>query len=170
MVTRYFTLFRAFTVEYATEVEPLLPRWMYNVGVCMVFANSAVNPFLYGLGNRSVRRAWLQSFRCWYSRRTDLDYFRRLGNADSKPTLFNYATTTFAGSVSVSGARTYVQLPSHRLASQGALRRNDRSISNCVDSSCAKDAADWLRQSRGSTAGAGRCSFQATSLASTDND
>lgn len=64
LVLWYFTLFRAFTVEYAHNIEPLLPEWMYNVAVCMVFANSAANPFLYGLGNRSVRRACFQKFRC----------------------------------------------------------------------------------------------------------
>ena len=64
LVLWYFTLFRGFTIEYARDVEPLLPKWMYNVAVCLVFGNSAVNPFLYGLGNRSVRRAWLKTFHC----------------------------------------------------------------------------------------------------------
>ena len=64
VVIWYCLLYRGFTVEYAYNTEPPLPYWVYNIGITLAFGNSAVNPFLYGLGNRSVRKAWMLSFSC----------------------------------------------------------------------------------------------------------
>lgn len=52
----YCTLFRGFRVESARNVDPVLPVWVYNISITLAYGNSAVNPFLYGFGNRSVRR------------------------------------------------------------------------------------------------------------------
>lgn len=37
-------------------LDPMLPPWFYNISITLAYGNSAVNPFLYGFGNRSVRR------------------------------------------------------------------------------------------------------------------
>jgi len=57
VVVWYCTLFRGFSVERARNVDPLLPVWFYNISITLAYGNSAVNPFLYGFGNRSVRRS-----------------------------------------------------------------------------------------------------------------
>jgi hypothetical protein len=49
-------------------MEPPLPYWFYNLGITLAFGNSAVNPFLYGFGNRSVRKAWISFIRSNVSR------------------------------------------------------------------------------------------------------
>lgn len=61
VVIWYGTLYRGFTVEDARRIEPILPYWFYNMGVTLAYGNSAVNPILYGFGNRSVRKSLLQS-------------------------------------------------------------------------------------------------------------
>ena len=61
VVVWYCTLFRGFSVESARDVDPLLPVWFYNVSITLAYGNSAVNPFLYGFGNRSIRRCVLLS-------------------------------------------------------------------------------------------------------------
>jgi len=63
VVVWYCTLFRGFWVENARNVDPLLPVWFYNVSITLAYGNSAVNPFLYGFGNRSVRRCVLLTVR-----------------------------------------------------------------------------------------------------------
>ncbi|KAK2146233.1 hypothetical protein LSH36_623g02006 [Paralvinella palmiformis] len=60
VVVWYCMLYKGFTINSAVGVQPSLPYWFYNIGISLAFGNSAVNPFLYGLGNRSVRRVWLQ--------------------------------------------------------------------------------------------------------------
>jgi len=59
VVVWYCTLFRGFFVESVRDVDPLLPVWFYNISITLAYGNSAVNPFLYGFGNRSVRRCVL---------------------------------------------------------------------------------------------------------------
>ena len=59
----YCTLFRGFWVESARDVDPLLPVWFYNISITLAYGNSAVNPFLYGFGNRSIRRCVMQIIR-----------------------------------------------------------------------------------------------------------
>jgi len=63
VVVWYCTLFRGFWVENARDVDPLLPVWFYNISITLAYGNSAVNPFLYGFGNRSVRRCVLLTVR-----------------------------------------------------------------------------------------------------------
>ena len=60
VVVWYCMLYKGFTISSAVNVQPTLPYWFYNIGISLAFGNSAVNPFLYGLGNRSVRRVWIQ--------------------------------------------------------------------------------------------------------------
>ncbi|ELT99124.1 hypothetical protein CAPTEDRAFT_64301, partial [Capitella teleta] len=59
VVIWYCLLYRGFTVEIVHGLQTNLPYWFYNLGITMAFGNSAVNPFLYGFGNRSVRKAWV---------------------------------------------------------------------------------------------------------------
>jgi len=59
VVVWYCTLFRGFWLESARDVDPLLPVWFYNISITLAYGNSAVNPFLYGFGNRSIRRCVL---------------------------------------------------------------------------------------------------------------
>lgn len=61
VVIWYGTLYRGFTVEDARHIEPILPYWFYNMGVTLAYGNSAVNPILYGFGNRSIRKSLLRS-------------------------------------------------------------------------------------------------------------
>jgi len=61
VVVWYCTLFRGFAVESARHADPPLPVWFYNVSITLAYGNSAVNPFLYGFGNRSIRRRVLLS-------------------------------------------------------------------------------------------------------------
>lgn len=63
VVVWYCTLFRGFSLESARDVDPLLPIWFYNISITLAYGNSAVNPFLYGFGNRSVRRCVLLTVR-----------------------------------------------------------------------------------------------------------
>ena len=69
VVVWYCTLFRGFCVESARGVDPLLPVWFYNISITLAYGNSAVNPFLYGFGNRSVRRCVLLTVRHLRSQR-----------------------------------------------------------------------------------------------------
>jgi len=63
VVVWYCTLFRGFWLESARDADPLLPVWFYNVSITLAYGNSAVNPFLYGFGSRSVRRCVLLTLR-----------------------------------------------------------------------------------------------------------
>jgi len=63
VVVWYCTLFRGFWVESARNIDPVLPAWFYNVSITLAYGNSAVNPFLYGFGSRSVRRCVLLTVR-----------------------------------------------------------------------------------------------------------
>ena len=64
VVIWYGDLYRGYTIEYAQNSKPTLPYWFYNIGITLAFGNSAVNPFLYGFGCRSVRKVWLRMLRC----------------------------------------------------------------------------------------------------------
>jgi len=63
VVVWYCSLFRGFWLESARGVDPLLPVWFYNISITLAYGNSAVNPFLYGFGNRSIRRCVLLTVR-----------------------------------------------------------------------------------------------------------
>ena len=60
VVIWYSLLYRGFTVEIVPNLQPKLPYWFYNLGITLAFGNSAVNPYLYGFGTRSVRKAWIK--------------------------------------------------------------------------------------------------------------
>jgi len=60
VVIWYSTLYRGFTIEDVRRLDPVLPAWFYNVSITLAYGNSAVNPFLYGFGNRSIRRCLTQ--------------------------------------------------------------------------------------------------------------
>ena len=65
LVVWYGVLYKGFTKPYITSsITTPLPYWVYNSGVILAFANSAVNPILYGFGNRSVRQAGAKSIAC----------------------------------------------------------------------------------------------------------
>ena len=64
MVIWYGFWFKGFTLEHVVRANMPLPMWFYSISVTLAFGNSAVNPFIYGLGNRSVRRACLKLFSC----------------------------------------------------------------------------------------------------------
>lgn len=68
VVIWYCLLYRGFTVEIVHNLQPNLPYWFYNLGITMAFGNSAVNPFMYGFGNRSVRQAWIKFIRTNFTR------------------------------------------------------------------------------------------------------
>ena len=68
MVIWYAFLYRGFTIENAQGATSLLPNWFYTIAVTLAFGNSALNPFIYGLGNRSVRRSFLLTFFHWRRR------------------------------------------------------------------------------------------------------
>ena len=61
LVIWYAFLYKGFTVTDARGLKPPLPHWFYTVAVTLAFGNSALNPFIYGLGNRSVRRSFLKA-------------------------------------------------------------------------------------------------------------
>lgn len=63
VVVWYSTLYRGFTIEDVRRMDPVLPAWFYNVSITLAYGNSAVNPFLYGFGNRSIRRCLTQTVR-----------------------------------------------------------------------------------------------------------
>ena len=61
MVIWYSFLFKGFTLDRVPQEEPVLPYWFYNVSIILAFGNSVLNPFIYGLGHRSVRKAFLMT-------------------------------------------------------------------------------------------------------------
>ena len=61
MVIWYSFLFKGFTLDRVPKEEPVLPYWFYNVSIILAFGNSVLNPFIYGLGHRSVRKAFLMT-------------------------------------------------------------------------------------------------------------
>ena len=62
LVVWYGVLYKGFTKPYITSsASTPLPYWVYNSGVILAFANSAVNPILYGFGKCSVRQAGVKS-------------------------------------------------------------------------------------------------------------
>ena len=65
LVIWYTALYKGFTRPYisSSSYTPL-PEWFYSIGVIFAFSNSAVNPLLYGFGNRSVRNAFMNSIAC----------------------------------------------------------------------------------------------------------
>ena len=69
MLIWYGALFQGFTLDRVpNEEDPPLPYWFYNVSIILCFGNSALNPLIYGLGNRSVRHAVLSTLSCDKSR------------------------------------------------------------------------------------------------------
>ena len=61
----YAVLYKGFSVHLLTPLdikEAPMPYWLYTVTVSLCYMNSAINPILYGFGNRSVRRAWTQTW------------------------------------------------------------------------------------------------------------
>ena len=68
MVIWYGALFKGFTLDRVRHEEPPLPYWFYNVAIILAFGNSVLNPLIYGLGHRSVRKAFLATISCDKSR------------------------------------------------------------------------------------------------------
>ncbi len=66
VIVWYGLLYDGFRTEYALRNKPRgLPMWFYNVSITLAFGNSAVNPFLYGLASRGIRREWKKMCVCW---------------------------------------------------------------------------------------------------------
>ena len=68
MVIWYGALFKGFTLDRVRREAPPLPYWFYNVAIILAFGNSVLNPLIYGLGHRSVRKAFLATLSCDKSR------------------------------------------------------------------------------------------------------
>ncbi len=69
MVIWYGALFKGFTLNRVRQEKPPLPYWFYNVAIILAFGNSVMNPFIYGLGHRKVRLAFLSTLCCDKSKR-----------------------------------------------------------------------------------------------------
>ncbi len=61
MVVWYAFLFKGFTLDHVPNEKPVLPYWFYNVAIILAFGNSVLNPFIYGLGHRGVRKAFVST-------------------------------------------------------------------------------------------------------------
>ena len=61
MVVWYAFLFKGFTLDRVPKEKPVLPYWFYNVAIILAFGNSVLNPFIYGLGHRGVRKAFVST-------------------------------------------------------------------------------------------------------------
>ena len=68
MLVWYGALFKGFTLDRVRNEDPPLPYWFYNVAIILAFGNSVLNPLIYGLGHRSVRKAFLATLSCDKSR------------------------------------------------------------------------------------------------------
>ena len=73
MVIWYGALYKGFTLDSVRNEDPPLPYWFYNVAIILAFGNSVLNPFIYGLGHRGVRKAFLATLPCDKSRKDDLN-------------------------------------------------------------------------------------------------
>ena len=70
-------LFRGFTKDIVTDIDFLnhpLPEAFWFAGVIFGAANSAINPFLFGLGNTQVRRAFKRTICASCRKETDTRY------------------------------------------------------------------------------------------------
>ena len=89
LVVWYGIWFKGFTVEYVENPTTPLPLWFYNVAVTLAFSNSVVNPFIYGLGNRSVRKAYIKLFLCrkFRQQRGGSHFYRGVSVREGNPTV-----------------------------------------------------------------------------------
>lgn len=64
MLIWYGALYKGFTLNRVRNEDPPLPYWFYNVAIILALSNSVLNPFIYGLGHRKVRQAFLATLLC----------------------------------------------------------------------------------------------------------
>ena len=60
--TYYAFIYRGFRIDILTSanLKDAMPSWVYPLVVSLPYTNSAINPFLYGYGNKGVRLSILQ--------------------------------------------------------------------------------------------------------------